>query len=162
MIAAMARDRVIGTGHGGIPWQLPRDSQHFRRYTAGHHMLLGRKTYEEMEGWFTSQTPLILTRKADYQPDLGQAVSDVPQAIEIAKAAGASELVVSGGASIYEAALPYADLLVLTLVHADVEGEVQFPDYEAAADWEEVSREEFPADEENEFAMSFVTLKRRR
>lgn len=161
LIAAMARDRVIGTGRGGIPWRLPRDSRHFRHYTVGHHMLLGRKTFEEMDGWFTTQTPLILTRATDYDPLLGQVVHDVPQAIQIAREAGDNELIVSGGASVYEAALPYVDELVLTLVHADIEGQVQFPDYEAAAEWDEISRDDYPADEENEYAISIITLKRR-
>lgn len=160
MIAAMAHDRVIGTGHGGIPFRLPRDVQHFRSYTAGHHMLLGRKTFEEMQGWFRTQTPIILTTQEEYEPGLGHVVSSIPEAIEIAKRAGDSELVVSGGASIYKAALPYTDELILTLVDADIEGGAHFPDYEAHSDWLEQTRAEFPADLENEFPITFLTLVR--
>ena len=112
MISAMARDRVIGTGEGGIPWKLPRDSVHFRSYTANRHMLLGRSTYEEMEGWFKTQIPIILTRQEDYQPNEGYVANSVQGAIQMARNAGESELVVSGGASIYKAALPHADKLV--------------------------------------------------
>jgi dihydrofolate reductase len=164
MIAAMARGRVIGTGHGGIPWRLPRDARHFREYTAGHHMLLGRKTFEEMTGWFETQRPIVLTTKEDYEVSVagGRVARDVAEAIRIAAAAGEEELVVSGGARVYEAALPYADELVLTFVDAEVEGEgtARFPDWEAEGEWEEVSREEVGADEENEFGMVFVRLRR--
>ncbi|MFV1994711.1 MAG: dihydrofolate reductase, partial [Verrucomicrobiales bacterium] len=135
MIAAMARGRVIGTGHGGIPWHLPRDSGHFRSYTRGHHMLLGRTTFEEMSGWFTSQIPLVLTRRENYRVEGGSAAGTIEDAIAIAEAAGEDELVVSGGASIYRAALPFAHELVLTLVDADVEGSAHFPDYQAEGPW---------------------------
>ncbi len=162
MIAALAKDRVIGTGHGGIPWRLPRDSRHFREYTQGHHMLLGRKTFEEMGGWFTTQTPIVLTRREDYEAEGAVVAHTVSAAIAIAGKAGEEELVVSGGASVYREALPYADELVLTLVDAEVEGEARFPDYEAAGDWEEVSREEIAKDEENEYDMVFLTLQRKR
>lgn len=157
MIAALARNRVIGTGGeaGGIPWRLPRDSTRFRGYTEGKWMLIGRKTFEEMDGWFTTQTPIVLTRQTGFD----HAAPSVESAIELAKAGGAVELVVSGGASVYEAALHFADELVLTFVHADVDGAARFPNYSAAASWIETSRESFPADEENEFGMTFVTLR---
>jgi dihydrofolate reductase len=160
MICAMARNRVIGTGHGGIPWRLPRDSRHFRSYTQGHHMLLGRKTFEEMTGWFTTQTPIVLTRRRDYHPESARVVHSVPDAIEWARRAGDDELVVSGGASVYQEALPYADELVLTLVAA-VDGQTRFPDYETVGPWDEIGRERIQADDENEYAMSFVRLRRR-
>jgi dihydrofolate reductase len=164
MISAMAKGRVIGTGQGGIPWRLPRDSAHFRGYTQGHHMLLGRKTYEEMDGWFTTQVPIVLTRREDYEVAVpgGGVTGDVEGAIRFAEEAGEDELVVSGGASVYAAALPYAEELALTFVDGDVEGEARFPDWEAAGEWEEVSREVFEADEENEYGMAFVVLRRAR
>lgn len=160
MIAAMARDRVIGTGHGGIPWRLPRDSRHFREFTQGHHMLLGRTTFEEMRGWFTTQTPIVLTRRKDYRPEGAKVAHSVEEAIAFAREAGDDELVVSGGASVYGEALPFADELVLTLVHAEVRGAVRFPDYASNGNWVEIARKEFDADEENEHAMTFVTLGR--
>ncbi|MEM7146353.1 MAG: dihydrofolate reductase [Verrucomicrobiota bacterium] len=162
MISAMATGRVIGTGSGGIPWRLPRDSAHFRGYTQGKHMLLGRTTFEEMDGWFTTQVPVVLTRNAEYEVAVpgGGVALDVESAIRYADEAGAAELVVSGGASVYAAALAHADELVLTFVDAEVEGGAFFPDWEANGEWEEVSREAYGADEENEYGMSFVVLRR--
>jgi dihydrofolate reductase len=154
MISAMTRQRVIGTGQG-IPWHLPRDSRHFRAYTAGKPMLLGRRTYEEMIGWFTTQHPIILTRQTDFQPEGASVVNDVPSAITLAESRGASELVVSGGAQIYAAALPYAEELVLTVVDAAIEGRAQFPDFQAQGVWRCQRRETHPADAENVYAMEF-------
>ncbi|NNE93652.1 MAG: diacylglycerol kinase [Verrucomicrobiales bacterium] len=159
MIAAMAKNRVIGTG-SGIPWDLPRDAYHFRTYTAGKFMLLGRKTFEEMEGWFTTQIPIVLTGKSDYKVENGHVADSVESGRDIAKEQGAPELVVSGGASVYEAALPLADQLVLTFVEEEIPGEVQFPDYEAEADWETLSELRLEADDENPYAMTFVILER--
>ncbi|MDB4617535.1 dihydrofolate reductase [Verrucomicrobiales bacterium] len=160
MIAAMARNRVIGGKDGGIPWSLPRDSAHFRNYTAGKFMLLGRTTFEEMDGWFTTQTPVVLTRDFNFDVKEGFVADSVERAVSIAREQSASELVVSGGASIYQAALSFADELILTFVEAEVEGEHHFPGYEAVAKWEIVDEERFEADAENEFAMTFATLKR--
>ena len=155
MIAAMTRDRVIGTGQG-IPWHLPRDSAHFRAYTAGKCLLLGRKTYEEMLGWFTTQTPIVLT-KSPNEPLEGEpsAVSSVEEAITLARLLGAEELVVSGGAQVYALAIEYADTLVLTRVQAVIPGQAVFPDFESSSAWHCDRRQAFDADAENAHAMEF-------
>lgn len=161
MIAAMARNRVIGTGRGRIPWSLPRDREHFRSFTRGKHLLLGRVTYEEMSGWFTDQTPIVLTRQEDYQPETGRVAHSVEESLTLAAEAGARELCVCGGAHVYEAALPYTDELHLTVVDTEAEGSVVFPDYEEAIQWEIVSESSFPSDEENAHGMTFLHLLRK-
>ncbi len=160
MIAAMTPDRVIGTGHGGIPWHLPRDSQHFRSYTAGHHMLLGRRTFEEMDGWFTTQTPIVLTRDVGYTPKIGHAVQSVEQAIQLAEESGDTELVVSGGASIYALALPFAETLILTIVQATEESQARFPDYEIQGSWKLLESKSSPADDDNAYNIEIQQLQR--
>jgi len=160
MIAAMARDRVIGTGSGGIPWHLPRDVARFREFTAGKHLLLGRRTYEEMSGWFSDHTPIVLTRNEEFRADPGRVARSVDEAITEAAEDGADELSVIGGASVYAAALPYADDLYLTRIEADVEGRARFPDYADGIEWETITEESFEADAANEFAMRFVHLRR--
>ena len=160
MISAMDRNRVIGTREGGIPWHLPRDIERFRKFTDRKVLLLGRRTFEEMSGWFTNQTPIILSHDPDFRPGFGSLVGHVEAAISEAAALGAAELAVCGGASVYETALPYADELFLTLIDATVAGSVLFPDYEDGIEWEELSRETYPADGENEFAMTFLRLRR--
>ena len=155
MIAAMAAERVIGTGDG-IPWHLPRDQEHFRAYAAGKAMLLGRRTYEEMIGWFTTQTPIVLTRDSEQTlegtPCL---VTSVEAAIEAAQDLGVNELVVSGGAQVYAAALASADSLVLTIVDAEVEGAARFPEFRDSGDWHCRESERHAADAENVYAMEF-------
>ena len=163
MIAAMDENRLIGSG-SGIPWHLPRDQRHFRAYTAGKALLLGRRTFEEMLGWFTDQRPIVLSRDTTYAPakappGLGVAGS-LAGACDLASAAGERELVVLGGAQIYKLALPIADELILTEVHAEFEGGAYFPSF-GEEDWREVARERFEADADNAYAMSFVTYRRR-
>ncbi len=162
MIAAHDSNRLIGSP-SGIPWRLPRDQRHFRSYTAGKAMLLGRRTFAEMLGWFTNQRPIVISRDADYAsggaPQNFKVGASVPAAIEIAREAGESELVVSGGAQIYELALPFADELLITEVHAQFDGDSFFPEY-PPTNWQEIPRQRFEADAENPQALSFVRHQR--
>lgn len=160
IIAAIDENRLIGTG-SGIPWHLPRDQRHFRESAAGKAMLLGRRTFEEMRGWFTDQFPLVLTGQRGYLVPSGSCVvHSIADALEQARGRGEPELLVAGGAQIYGLALPFADRLILTEVHASFEGDAYFPRI-AEADWEETSRVRFAADAENAHPMSFVGYRRR-
>ena len=160
IIAALDENRLIGTG-SGIPWELPRDRQHFRDSAAGMAMLLGRRTFEEMHGWFTDQRPIVLTRQADYRTDPGVCVvGSIEAALDEARGRGESELLVAGGADVYALALPFADQLILTEVESAFRGGAYFPEF-SMVEWQEVSRERFVADAEHAQAMSFVTYRRR-
>lgn len=160
MIAALDRNRVIGTGSGGLPWRLPRDVAQFRLYTRGKTLLIGRRTFEEMRGWFTDQTPIVLSHRRDFAPVGSLAAHTVDEAVGEAFERGAPELVVCGGAAVYTAALPYADELRLTLVETAGDGPLRFPDYRAGHSWETLSEERHEADAENPLAMTFLTLRR--
>lgn len=139
LIAALDRDRVIGTTSGKIPWDLPRDREHFRAYTAGKWLLVGRLTYGEMEGWFGDRTPLVLTRDPAFRSHspAHRPVGSVAAAMDLARASGAAELVVCGGAEVYARTLSFADRLVLTRLELEVgtPGAVRFPDFEAEPAW---------------------------
>ncbi len=157
MIAAMTQDRVIGTGTS-VPWHLPRDSQHLRDYTLGKPMLLGRQTYEEMTGWFTTQHPIVLTRQKDYTTEDALVVHDVPAALSAARAMNegdAHELVVVGGAQVYAVALPLATDLILTLVDTRVDGPARFPDFQECGVWQCLRREPHPADADHAHPFEF-------
>lgn len=121
-------------------------------------MLLGRRTFEEMSGWFQTQTPIVLTRDPNYVVKNGHSAQTVEQAIQLAQTAGATELVVSGGASIYKLALPHADELVLTIVQAEIDGAAYFPDYEAQGAWKVIDQEAFPADRDNAYPIEIKRL----
>lgn len=150
LMAALAGDRVIGEASGRIPWDHPRDRAHFRASTAGRWLLVGRRTYSEMEGWFGDRTPIILTRNAEFRPfsPAHRLARSVPAALDLARANGVPELIVCGGAAIYEASLPYADRLVLTRLAMvmQVAEPVQFPDFAGSGRWHLRRAEHWPAD----------------
>ncbi|MCB1231898.1 MAG: dihydrofolate reductase [Verrucomicrobiae bacterium] len=166
MIAAMDRHRVIAKPEGGLPWKLPRDVKRFRDYCAGKHLLVGRRTFEEMDGWFTDHKPIVLTHSREHDTGLGQTAHTVEEAVTEAFEDGAPELVVVGGGAVFAAALPFADELVLTRVDLEVAGGddledyPRFPDYEAEVEWETIHEEHHEADVENPAAMNFLTLRR--
>jgi dihydrofolate reductase len=120
-------------------------------------MLVGRRTYEEMVGWFSDQTPLILTEKPDYLPrhPSHRVVSSVFAAIDLARRNGASELLVCGGAGVYSAAIHLADRLILTRIECDLDvpDPVYFPGFERTGEWRQVSAERWPSDALNPFPM---------
>lgn len=159
LIAAVSADGFISTGKG-VPWHLPCDQEHFRHITRGQWLLIGRTTYEEMVGWFQDHHPLVLTRDNSFKPAVGQAVSSVPEALRIAAEGGAQELFVCGGSGAYAAAIPSADRLVLTHVASNLYKGVPFPTFEPA-EWERVSRQDFPADLTHPHALAFATYERR-
>ena len=164
MIAAMSPNRVIGKPGGGIPWSLPRDKQHFRGYTAEKWMLVGRSTYQEMEGWFGNRAPIVLTSDSSYSTEspAHRVASSVTEGIRIAEKNGAEELVVTGGASVYTAALPYAERLILTIVETEIAEGSRFPPFQDSDHWSLVHRESWPADEKNELAMCLQILNRKK
>jgi dihydrofolate reductase len=160
LIAAVSADGFISTGTG-VPWHLPRDKEHFRRTTRGQWLLIGRRTYEEMTGWFEDHHPLVLTRSPIYIPPAGEVVASVAEALQVAAAGGASELFVCGGGEAYAAAMPCADRLILTHVDSTLGSGVPFPTVNPA-DWQETSRQDFPADTTHAHALRFSTYERLR
>ena len=100
-------------------------------------MVVGRKTYSEMIGWFESRTPIVVTRNADGITEPVKTAKSIESAIDMAKENQVEELVVSGGGEIYKAALPLVDKMIITRVEMDVleKGFVQFPD----VDWQQCS-----------------------
>lgn len=165
LIAAMDRERLIGSAAGRLPWHLPRDVAHFRAATAGKWLLLGRRTYEEMDGWFTDQTPLILSRDPDYRPmrPFHRVFPEMRSALEFARESGWGEVVVAGGAQVFAASLPMATRLILTRIDAayEVADGVFFPDFEGTGEWRPVHAENWPADAENPVAMRLEYHERR-
>lgn len=155
LIAAVSEDGFISRGQG-VPWKLPADVAHFRRYTAGKWLLLGRRTYEEMLGWFRDHTPLVLSRDDGFVPMIGRRVSSVEEALQQTTS---DELVVCGGAQAYALAMPLADRLVLTHVQTKLGEGVSFPAVQWD-EWTEVSREPHAADDQHAHAFQNVTWER--
>ncbi|MCB9591118.1 MAG: dihydrofolate reductase [Sandaracinaceae bacterium] len=159
LIAAVAGGGVIGRD-GDLPWRLRADLAQFKRRTLGHPIVMGRKTWESLpKRPLKDRLNVVVTRQADYVAEGATVVSDVEAAVEAARASGAEEAFVIGGATLYAATLPHADRLVITHVDADVPGDVTFPDVDWDA-WRVESREEHAADEKNEHAFAVVVYER--
>ncbi len=157
LIAAMTDDRVIGI-ENRLPWKLPADMKWFRRHTLGKPIVMGRKTFESFGGKpLPERLNIVITRDRDYRAEGAVVVHDIDAAL--AAAGDAEEVMIIGGASFYEQMLPRADRLYLTFVHADVEGDAWFPEFDRSQ-WREVYREDHEADEKNPYAYSFVILER--
>ena len=156
LIAALSLDRVIGRD-GGLPWHLPADMKHFRRMTVGKTILMGRRTWEEVGKPLPKRRNLVLSRRPDFRPE-GAEVFDALGAA-LAAAEGDGELWVIGGHAVYAAALPLADVLHLTVVHARPEGDATFPAFDPA-EWGVAARRVHAADERHAYPMTFFELRR--
>jgi dihydrofolate reductase len=156
LVAALARNGVIGRG-GSLPWQLPDDLKRFKALTWAKPIVMGRRTCESIGRALPGRRNLVLTRQAGVAVPGVETVATIDEAL--ARCEGAPEICVIGGGEIYRATLPVADVLELTEVQADVEGDVLFPAHDRAQ-WREVARERHPADERHALAMDFVRYER--
>ena len=164
IVVAMAENRVIGRD-GGLPWRLPADMARFRALTMGKPIVMGRRTHESIGRALDGRRNIVVTRHPGYRAPGCAVARSFDAALDVAldavrdSASGAAEIAVIGGASVYERALPVADRIHLTLVHASIEGDVRFPEFEPGT-WREVAREERGADERNRYDLSFIELAR--
>ena len=156
VICAVARNGTIGRD-GGLPWRLPADLAHFKRVTWGKPILMGRRTHESIGRALPGRRNVVLTSRPDFRPEGCETARDLAGALALC--GDAAELVAIGGALLYAEALPRARRLYLTRVHADVEGDVRFPAFDAG-EWREVERSDHPRDERHAHAFSIATLER--
>ena len=145
LIVAMGKNRVIGA-NGAMPWRLPDELQRFKRVTMGHHIIMGRKTWESIGRLLPGRTTIIVTRQKNYTMPGAIIANTLTDAI--AKCASDVEIFVVGGGELYREALPKADRLYLTLVDASPEGDTLMPEINNA-EWREVSAEDHAADEKH-------------
>lgn len=159
MIAAMAKNRVIGKDKQ-MPWHLPADLKHFKAVTIGKPVIMGRLTYESIGKALPGRKNIVISKNAAYTLSDATVVQSCDLALQAAQA-DATEVMIIGGGTIYEAFLAKADQLFLTFIDLDVEGDTQFPDYEKVANWNVTENESCKADEKNKYNYDFVTLERR-
>jgi dihydrofolate reductase len=158
IIAALGRHRAIGY-RNTLPWRLPADLQRFKQLTLGHHLLMGRKTYESIGRPLPGRTSIIITRQPEFSAAGCLVVHSLEEAIALAQTRGEQEAFVIGGAEIYAQALPHADRLYLTLVDAAPEADAFFPAVDES-DWTKTETTQHRADEKNPYAMTFVNWAR--
>jgi dihydrofolate reductase len=156
LIVAMARNRVIGADNK-IPWHLPNELKLFKRLTMGHHIVMGRKTYESIGRLLPGRTTVIVTRQRDYAVPGALVAHSTQEAIAACK--GDDEIFVIGGADLFRETLPSADRLYLTTVDAEPAGDTFMPELDTAA-WREISAESFEKDEKHEHAYRLTVYDR--
>ena len=168
LVVAMADGGVIGRGGNppyDLPWHLPADLARFKRLTTGHAIVMGRKTFESIGRPLPRRHSVVITRDPEYRYDgplrRGAAVTVVHGLEEaLASVAGEEEVFVIGGAEVFALALPRAERIYLTRVHAEVAGDARFPDLDWGA-WERVAAERREADERHAHAFTFDLWERK-
>ena len=161
LIAAHAQNHVIGKNND-LPWQLPDDMKYFMQTTRGHHCVMGRKNYDSIPDKFKplpNRTNIVVTRQQGFHAPGCITVHTIDQGLALAQGNGEAEVFVIGGAEIYQATLPQADLLYLTEIHAVIEGDTYFPSSDKA-DWSEKSRIHHAADARHAYSFDFVVYER--
>ena len=157
IIAAIANDNALGKDNDLI-WHLPADLIRFRKTTTGHHIIMGRNTYESIGKPLPNRTTVIITRNSDYKAEGCVVVNSIAAALEIAKD-DASPFII-GGAQIYKEAITMVDQLDITEVHHEFEADVFFPEIDPSI-WKETKREQHQPDEKNKYSYSFVSYTKR-
>lgn len=158
LIAAMGENRVIGRGNM-LPWHLPADLQHFKKLTLGKPIIMGRKTWESLPGLLPDRRHIVLSSSKRYRAKGADVVQSLTAALK--ETEGEAEVFIVGGATLYAQAMPMADRLYLTLVHACPEGDTYFPPFDERR-WLLELREDHPANAKNPYPYSFLRYERRR
>lgn len=158
IVVAMAENRCIGRA-GAMPWHLPADLKRFKRVTMGHPMIMGRKTFQSIGRVLPGRPNIVVTRDRGFRAEGAEIVHSFEDALAAAAAHGTGEVMVIGGADLFARALPLADRLDICHVHADVPGDVFFPDFDPSH-WRETFREYHGPDQDGGLAFSFVVYER--
>ena len=156
IIAAIANNNALGKDNQLI-WHLSADLKRFKKLTTGHHIIMGRKTFESIGKPLPNRTTIIITRNEQYKQVGCLIANSLEQAISLVKNDESPFII--GGAQIYQQALDIADKLEITYVYNDFDADVFFPKIDLKI-WKEIAKEVFEPDEKNKFKYSFVTYKR--
>jgi dihydrofolate reductase len=154
-VVAVADNGIIGK-NGSLPWDIPADLKFFKEKTMGHPIVMGRKTFEGIGRVLPGRTNIIVTRNENYKADGAVVVSSLDHAFEVASSE-ADEVMVIGGAEIYNMAMDVVSLIYITEVHFEPDGDASF--IFDKSNWRETHREFFEASGDSP-AYSFVTLER--
>lgn len=157
IIVAMTPDRVIGR-EGRLPWRLSGDLQRFKRLTMGHHLIMGRKTFDSIGRLLPGRETIIVSRQPQLVIAGAQVVSSVPAAIAAVR--DDREVFVVGGEQVYRETLGLASRIYLTVVHAQISGDAYFPAIDESQ-WRVIEEQQAEPDGRNEHATTFRVLARR-
>ena len=152
LIAAMDQNRLIGANNS-LPWHLPADLGFFKRTTMGKPIVMGRKTHESLGKALPGRRNIVVSRNPELRYPDCEMVSSIDEALRLC--ADADELMLIGGATLYEQTLDAASALYITRIHASFAGDTWFPDFSVGG-WKEAIRQDFEADHKNPYAYSFI------
>ncbi len=166
LIVAMDESGGIGKDNQ-IPWHLSTDLKRFKSLTMGHHMIMGRKTYQSIGTHpLPGRTSIVISRQnSDQIVGLVEEncilVHSFIEGVEFARKQNETEVFVIGGGQIFSLALPAAERIYLTQVHTKTDCDTFFPAI-VSKQWEETDRDTYPPDEKNQFPFSFINFTRRK
>ncbi|CAM2836008.1 dihydrofolate reductase [Flavobacterium frigoris] len=157
MIAAASENNALGKNNE-LVWHLPNDFKRFKSLTSGHHIIMGRKTFESFPKPLPNRTHIVISRQENYAPQGCIVVKSMAKAIEICPL-GESVYIIGGG-EIYNLGLPFSDKIELTRVHHNFEADAFFPEINPQ-DWEIVNSEFQPKDDKHQFDYTYQTYVRK-
>lgn len=158
-LVAVATNGVIGRD-GKLPWHLSSDLKRLKALSMGHHVVMGRKTFDEIGRKPLPGRPHVIISRSPIEPQENVvAVTSVEAALD-AIPASEDEAFILGGAEIFRQLLHRAERMYITQVHADVAGDTYFPDFDDVNEWRLIDREDFEADAKNDYPYSFLTYDR--
>lgn len=156
LIAAMAHRRVIGY-QGGMPWHMPADLKHFKQWTQGKAIMMGRKTFDSLGKPLSNRRNIVISRQSGLElpgcevyGDANAVLTDWPSD---------QELMIIGGASLYEQVISLADRMILTFIDAECQGDTFFPAWDSD-EWQMADRDEHKADDKNPHDYQFIIFER--
>lgn len=155
----MDRNRGIGV-ENRLSWRLPADMKRFRSLTMGHHLIVGRKTFDSIGSALPGRQMIVVTRDQTYRKEGCFVVHSVEEAIELARSRGEVEVFIGGGAEIYRQAIATAQRIYLTEVDAEVKADTFFPEI-VRDEWREECSEVFQSDEQNPYTFTLKLLVRK-
>lgn len=157
MIAAAAENNALGKDND-LVWHLPDDFKRFKRLTSGHHIIMGRKTFESFPKLLPDRTHVIITRKDDYAPDGTIVVNSLEEALRVSKLDDQPFII--GGGEIYKLGMDVAERIELTRVHAEFDADTYFPEIDEEK-WKVVKEQFHDKDEKHEHSFTYLTLERK-
>jgi dihydrofolate reductase len=159
IIAAIADNYAIGKSNN-LPWHLPADLKHFRQLTTGHAVVMGKRTFESLpKGPLPNRKNIVLTSVMSEGVNEGYFEADsLEDAVYLCERE--QQVFIMGGATVYNQCLDKVDSMYITWIHADFAADTFFPEIDFDQ-WEEISREDFEADEQNPYSYSFLEYRRK-
>ena len=159
LIVAASSNNAIGKNNQ-LLWHLPNDLKFFKNTTWGMPVIMGRKTFESVNKPLPGRFNYVITRQEDWNAEGVKVATDLNDALKKAIETNCKEIFIIGGGDIFKQSMELANKIYMTRVHADLDGDVFFPEIDES-NWKLISNTDLPADDKHAFAYSFQTWERK-